>query len=67
MEEWPFVDDRELVSFRGGSGCSTCHPTLDTQRWDSAKFLVLATSSAAFFRQVHSSYGDAKGGHTSKQ
>lgn len=24
MEDWPFVDDRELVSFRGIQSCSTC-------------------------------------------
>ena len=24
MEDWPFVDDRELVGFRGLQSCSTC-------------------------------------------
>ena len=24
MEEWAFVDDRELESFRGHKSCSTC-------------------------------------------
>ena len=24
VEEWPFIDDRELVPFRGMQSCSTC-------------------------------------------
>ena len=25
MEDWPFVDDRDLISFRGMQSCATCH------------------------------------------
>ena len=25
VEDWPFVDDRDLISFRGMQSCATCH------------------------------------------
>lgn len=44
MEDWPFVDDRDLISFRGMQSCTTCHH-FGYVTLSHAKSLVDATSS----------------------